>query len=536
MKTRKGLKRIARSFVDARELWGIGIMDIPDQQQSVVSFLSNAAAFGLPPAEPVKIIETHVSVIFLAGSRAYKLKKRVKFPYLDFTEAAERQKTCEVEVRMNRRTAPDMYLGVRAVTDEGSGHFALDGAGAAVDWVVEMRRFPEGGLFTDLAAAGKLKRRLMEDLADNIARFHAAAEIERTLWNPARVAAIIDNNDASLNAWVPGVFDGATVARVKDDAHAVCRTLLDLIAARQAAGRARQCHGDLHLANICLWEGQPMPFDVIEFNERLSHIDVLYDLAFLIMDLDYRGHRRLASFVLNRYLDRAPLDGIDVAGLAAMPLFLAMRAAVRAHVSASQGKTKHAKEYLGRANGYLVPAPPRLVAVGGLSGSGKSRLARELAWHFGTSPGARVVRSDVMRKRLAGFDIMARLPSQFYTPDHSARTYAACFDEIRTAIAAGRSAVFDAVQAKPCERAGIEKLARELGVPFTGIWVTAPPEYRLDRVANRQANVSDVTEQVARKQENFDLGQVAWAMVDSSGKKKETIAQGLKTLGLSEGW
>lgn len=507
-------------------------------QQAVIEFLADPATFGLAPGGQVSRQETHVSHIFLAGDRAYKLKKQVRFPYLDFSTLEARRRACETEVTINRRTAPAVYLGMVAVTDEGGGRLALGGAGDPVDWLVEMRRFPDGALFTHLADAGALNRKLMENLADGIQAFHAAAEIDREHGGAAGIRAIIDNNDASFRAAQGGLFNTDDVDALTAGSRLLQNSLADLLDARQGGGRVRHCHGDLHLGNICLFDGKPTLFDAIEFNDAFARIDVLYDLAFLLMDLDLRGHKRLASFVLNRYLDRAPVDGGDLDGLALLPLFLSMRAAVRAHVGASQAaamadaaegrrRAGRAREYFFHALEYLRPPPPVLIAVGGLSGSGKSRLARELAPHLGAVPGARVVRTDVQRKRLAGIDLFDRLPPESYTPEASRQTYDACFDEAAHALAAGQSVVFDAVSLKPAERVEIEALAGRLKVPFLGLWAEAPLAVRLERVDTRRDNVSDAGAEVARRQEDADLGDLTWTVIDSSGTRRNTVAGAL---------
>lgn len=514
-----------------------------DRQADIAAFLADPATHGLAPGETVTVHETHVSLVFLAGERALKLKKAVRFPYLDFSTLAARRAACDTEVAINRRTAPDLYLGVLAVTETAAGGLELGGAGPAVDWLVEMRRFPEDGLFTEVAAAGGLKRPMMEDLADAIARFHAGAEIDRDRSGSAGIRTIIDNNDASFRGpagaalFDPAAVDTLTAGSVKLQEH-----LAALMEARRMAGRVRHCHGDLHLANICLWQGRPTLFDAIEFNREFSRIDVLYDLAFLLMDLEHRGLRRLAALVLNRYLDRAALDDGDEAGQALLPLYLSMRAAVRAHVGANQAagladparkaeRSAESHAYFAAATGYLRPVPPVLVAVGGLSGSGKSRLAREIAPHLGAAPGARVVRTDALRKRLAGVDLFDRLPPESYTPEASARTYKACHAAARTALAAGRAVVFDAVSAKPEERAAIEDLARAAGVPFLGLWASAPLEVRLQRVATREANVSDAGAEVAARQETMDIGDLSWTVIDTAGGKRDTVAAALQALG-----
>ena len=513
-----------------------------DTQSQVIALLAEPATHGLPGEERVTVHETHVSVVFLAGERAFKLKKAVKFPYLDFSTLEARRQACEDEVAINRRTAPDLYLGLVPVTARPAGGLAVGGDGRPVEWLVEMRRFPGDGLFSQLAEAGGLGRRLMEELADRIAEFHAAAAVEPVFGGAAGTRMIIDNNDASFrSAAGQALFAPAEVDALTEASRARRARSAALLDARRAAGRVRHCHGDLHLANICLWQGRPTLFDAIEFNREFSRIDVLYDLAFLLMDLDHRGFRRLAAIILNRYLDRAPADGPDLAGLALLPLFLSMRAAVRAHVGASQAagikdadkrraRGQEARAYFDLAQTYLAPPPPVVVAVGGLSGSGKSRLAREIASYLGAAPGARIVRTDAMRKRLAGIDLFDRLAPESYTPEASARTYAACYAEARAALAAGQAVVFDAVSAKPEERIAIEALAREAGAPFLGLWATAPLAVRLERVSTRDSNVSDAGVEVAQRQEDMDLGHMTWTEVDTSGRKKDSVARGLDAL------
>ena len=249
-----------------------------------------------------------------------------------------------------------------------------------------------------------------------------------------------------------------------------------LLEARRAAGKVRRCHGDLHLRNICLVDGEPTLFDCLEFSEALASIDVLYDLAFLLMDLEHRGLTGLANRVLNRYLDRTGEDH----GLAAMPLFMSLRAGIRAHVTATalaQAKSPQkardmaaeARRYLDLAHHVLAPQPRRLVAIGGPSGSGKSTLAMGLAPELGLRPGARVLRSDVARKLLLGAAPETRLAADAYTPEITRRVYDALCEKAATALAAGYSAIIDAVSLAPAERRTFAEVARRAGVPFSGL-------------------------------------------------------------------
>lgn len=507
-----------------------------EDQSEVIAFLSRPETFGAG-GETVDRVETHASVVFLAGDRVYKLKRAVVFPYLDFSTRERRRRFCEAEVRFNSRTAPAIYLGVVPVTRTEDGGLDLGGEGEAIDWLVKMRRFDQATLFDRLADRGVLDRYAMEDLADTIARLHHGAERRTDAGGRDAIAFIIENNEESFAGCSPGLLDPGAVRRVTDASRRAldgCGTLLD---ERRRQGFVRHCHGDLHLRNIFLHEGRATLFDAIEFNETFAHIDVLYDLAFLIMDLDCRDFRRLASIVLNRYLD---VTG-DAGGLAALPLFLSMRAAIRSHVDAvacgNQSDPREvavlrdrARRYLEKAEHYLAPTAPRLIAVGGLSGSGKSRLARNLAAYLTPAPGARVVRTDCTRKRIAGVPLGSRLGPGGYTPEMTDRTFEAVYKEAGTVLAAGHSVIADAVFAAPAQRAAIARVAEDAGVPFQGFWLEAQPAVMMERVTNRRGNVSDANAAIVRMQLSYELGDIDWRRLDTSGSKDQTLAQCLESL------
>jgi aminoglycoside phosphotransferase family enzyme/predicted kinase len=522
---------------------GAGAIDDETKQANVVAFLSSAAAYD--SATPPATLETHVSRIFLTPERAYKLKRAVKFPYLDFSDPAARETACHAEVEINRRTAPDIYLGVEAVRQDVDGTLALGpGNGTAVDWVVVMRRFDEAGLLDTMAKAGALDRRTMFAVADAIAGFHAEAEPMPGRGGAAGTRLIVENNAESFRRIPAGVFDADKVAALNQKALALVDELADELDARRAAGCVRHCHGDLHLRNICIIDDRPTLFDAIEFNRDFADIDVLYDLAFLLMDLAYRGNARLAAFVFNRYFDVTGALAETPAAISVLALFLSMRAAVRAHVDASQSamlsdperrrrRAEEARRYLDLALDFLSPPAPRLVAVGGLSGSGKSRMSRELASYVGSAPGARVVRTDVVRKRLFGVAPEVRLPDEAYSGDMHKRTYDAFMAELRAGLAQGHAVIADGVFAGARQRDAVRALAAEMGVPFDGIWMSAPAGVMSERVAKRQFDASDATVEVLGQQLTWNLGEIHWAEVSSGGEKAATLAAGLAALGIA---
>ncbi|CCG09833.1 AAA family ATPase [Pararhodospirillum photometricum] len=507
-----------------------------DTQQAVLEFLARPATHGLAPTTPIEVIRTHISVVILAGARAFKLKRAVALPYLDHTTLQAREACCRHEVAINRLTAPGLYEGVIAVTRDPKGELALGGTGLVVEWLVVMHRFPQEALFDHLASQGRLDRHQMCDLAEAVHAAHNQAE--RITTRPDWLARILDNSLTSLESQAERLgADRAAALAAALRAEATARA--PLLAERAAAGFVRRCHGDLHLGNIVLWQDRPTLFDAVEFNDLFVEIDVLYDLAYLVMDLHIHAPRRLASILFNHYMEFAG----DTAGLALLPLFLALRATIRAFVraTAAAGQTDpaeaqrletEARDYLDHARAFLAPQPPRLVAVGGLSGSGKSRLARELACFLGRAPGALVLRTDVLRKRLMGLTPYQPLGPEGYTPEVHARVYQTLEAEARLALAVGQSVVLDGVHAKPPERANAERMAAEAGVPFDGLWVHTPVTVALNRIETRVRNPSDVTPSVRANQEAFDLGAVTWTRIDASGPKEETVAKGVRALGL----
>ena len=317
-----------------------------------------------------------------------------------------------------------------------------------------------------------------------------------------------------------------------------CAALLD---ERASAGLVRRCHGDLHLNNIVLWHGRPRLFDAIEFDDDLATIDTLYDLAFLMMDLDRNRQRPAANIVLNRYLWRSNTQ-LDLRGLRTLPLFLGLRAGIRAMVTAERAEQEEAGasardrqgacELLGAGIAYLTPNAPQLLAIGGLSGTGKSTLARALAPAVGPTPGAIHLRSDLERKGLHGVGETERLGVAAYTEEARSKVYATLRTKAREVLAAGHAAVVDAVFDRPEERAKIEAVAVELGVGFRGLWLEAPPAKLLDRVGARTGDASDATPDVVRQQLGVNTGglSASWVPVDAGGNAAATLANAREPL------
>lgn len=499
---------------------------ITEDQSSVIAFLSSPGAHA---GAVVERIDTHASIVFLAGERAWKLKRAVRYDYLDYSTADRRRLMCESEVRINRRTAPALYRGVAAVTRQGDEGLAIGGPGTPVDWLVEMTRFDQSGLFDRLAEAGVLPLHLMGRLAHAIATFHRTANGRENQGGWDAMRRIIDGNAAGFHHDGAGVLDPVRCARLTNRARFVLDCHGVLLDQRRDAGLVRHCHGDLHLRNIVLLDGRPTLFDAIEFNDEISSIDVLYDLAFLLMDLWRLGLPHHANVLWNRYM----ADTGDLNGLPLMPVFLSCRAAVMAKTTATAANLQTdpgrrlelqalANDCLAIAEAALEPPAPRLIAVGGLSGSGKSTLAMDLAPSMGTVPGAVVIRSDEIRKRLCGVKPLDRLGPEGYTNEVSRRVYAALMEQADKVVRGGYTVITDAVFGESRHRDAVQHVAAAAGVPFVGLWLEAPERVLISRVEGRGRDVSDAGAEVIRRQLAYRLDSPRWHRLDASGTRQQT--------------
>lgn len=511
-----------------------------DCQAEVLGFLEDPASHH---ARRVRRIDTHASSVFLVGDRALKVKRAVRFPFLDYSSLDKRKAACAAELEVNRPFAPELYRRIVPITREADGRLALEGEGQPVEWAVEMRRFDEARTLDRLADAASIDAALADTLGRVVAAAHARAPIgSAEPWINA-LDTYLDQNEAAFREF-PSLFAAEAVAELQLNSRRALARGCPLLFARGKLGLIRRGHGDLHLGNIALIEDRPVPFGAIEFSELIASGDVLYDLAFLLMDLVERGLASAANVVLNRYLAESRRES-DLDALAALPLFLSVRAAIRAKVTAarldaagsdaSHEIARAAQTYFRLACKLLEPATPMLIAIGGLSGTGKSRLARELAPELVPAPGALVLRSDVERKAWFGKNETERLSADAYAPEITSQIYTRLAEKARRVVAAGFSVIVDAVFADPAERAAIRAAAHGTGAEFRGLFLIAELPIRLARIGARSRDASDADAAIARAQESYALGEMDFTLIDASGAPAETLARAKAALSPATG-
>lgn len=452
-----------------------------------------------------EVFETHISYVILTGDYVYKFKKPVDLGFLDFSTLEKRKFFCEEELRLNRRLASDMYLDVVSVHGELE-HPVVGGTGPLLEYAVKMRQFATADRMDNVTARGELTPGQIDQLALVVSEFHEHIPVaandspfgtievirQRIMQNFEQVLQNTDDPEIS-----------SICSQLRDWSEAVLKKRQHLIAQRKQEGAVRECHGDMHMANIVMLEGRPVIYDCLEFAEDLRWIDTISEIAFLYMDLDFHHQHKLALRYLNQYM----IHRGDYAGLGLLCIYLVYRAMVRAKVNSIGAKQQAAnpdiaadylattKSYLALARNYIESfASPVLIILHGLSGSGKSWLAEQLLESYG----AIQVRSDVERKRLLGLAAQAKTKSAIgqdaYSADMTAQTYQRLLELANLILQAGPSVIVDATFLKATQRDQFQQLAQTLGIPYVILDLQASEDTLRSRIMKRAEQAKDASE------------------------------------------
>ncbi len=470
-----------------------------------------------PVTEPIQLIQTHVSYVFLTGDYAYKVKKPVNFGFLDFSTLEARQHFCLEEIRMNQPIAPEIYLEVLPVS-QSENRFVLGSGDQPVEYVLKMCQFPQETLFINMFEQGKLNTPQMEELGRVVAQFHAKTQTNdyiRSFGEVSKIREAIDENYQQTEKYIGGPQTQQQYDETQQFTDTFFAEQQDLFATRRDHDWIRECHGDLHLRNICHWPDKIQLFDRIEFNEPFRFVDVMYDVAFTVMDLEARGRKDLGNAFLNTYIEHTG----DWEGLQVLPLYLSRQAYVRAKVTsfllddpgvpdeAKQEAVEVASGYYRLAWEYTKTNQGRLILMSGLSGSGKTTVARQLARHIG----AIHIRSDAVRKHLAGIPIEQQGGADLYTPEMSDKTYGRLLELGIKLASLGFPVILDAKYDRQVFRQEAIQAARAIAssnaqaessqLPVQIIHCTAPETVLRDRLLSRSDDISDATADLLTQQQ-----------------------------------
>ena len=474
---------------------------------SLLEQLKNPEFYPHPVQSPIEVLQTHISYIFLTGDYAYKLKKPLDLGFLDFSSLEKRRFFCQQELELNQPIAPDIYLDVLTITQQEET-LALNGNGKVVEYILKMRQFPQSTLLSEMEKAGTLTESLLEALGKKVARFHQDTKTNdyiRDFGKPETIEAAINENYQQTKKYIGLTQEETKFKATKAFTDRFFQENYALLKQRQTNHSIRECHGDLHLKNICYWQDKIQLFDRIEFNEPFRFVDVMYDVAFTVMDLEFRGRADLGNIFLNHYLEYTG----DWEGVQVLPLYLSRQAYVRAKVNSlmldDPNITEEAKEkakakasqYYHLAWYYTQPQQGRFWMMSGLSGSGKSTVAREMA----KQENAIHLRSDAVRKHLAGIDLEASGDETIYRPEMTEKTYQRLLEIGILLASQGWKVILDAKYDRQRLREAVITEAESHNIPLEIIHCYAPMEVLRDRVSQRTGDISDATPNLLAEQQ-----------------------------------
>ena len=484
---------------------------------------------------PIESIQTHISTVLLTGEFAYKLKKPVNFGFLDYSTVAKRQHCCHEELRLNQRGAKEIYLEVVTISKQGD-RYQLGNEGEIVDYAVKMVQFPQSTLFSNMFDAGTITAAEIEEMSRVIAAFHDRAQTSEYINSFGTIECIrqsIEDNYHHTEKYIGRLQTLAQYTETKAFSDRYFSEYPELFAARVTGGFIRECHGDLHLRNICRWHDKVLLFDCIEFNEPYRFVDTMYDVAFVVMDLETRGRKDLANRFLNTYIEQTG----DWEGLQVLPLYLSRQAYVRAKVTSfllddpgipepdKQAAAQTASDYYRQAWEYTRIDRGKLIMLSGLSGTGKSTVGRQIAMQVG----AIQLRSDAVRKHLGGIPLLAKGDASLYSPEMTARTYDRMLDLAQKSLARGFNVVLDAKYDRVFLRAAVIDLAQTQDIPLQILHCTAPDAVLRERLRHRTGDITDATEDLLASQqagwENFTPAERAYVTtIDTTDDPAEFLA------------
>jgi uncharacterized protein len=463
-----------------------------------------------PVTEPIELIQTHASYVLLTGDFVYKLKKPVNFGFLDYSTVEHRKHFCEEEIRLNQRGAKELYLEVLPIAKQGNSyHFGHDAE--VVDYAVKMVQFPQSALLSNMFEAGIITSAEIESMGRVVAEFHANAQTNEyisTFGTVDRLRQSIDDNYHQTTKYIDRAQTQSQYTETKAYTDRFFSEHPQLFIDRVTGGFIRECHGDLHLRNICRWHDKILLFDCIEFNEPFRFVDTMYDVAFAVMDLEARGRKDLANRFLNTYAEQTG----DWAGLQVLPLYLSRQAYVRAKVTSfllddpgipdpdKIAAAKTAGDYYHQAWAYTQPHQGKLILLSGLSGAGKSTLGQKIAQEIGGVQ----LRSDAVRKHLGGIPLLSKGDASLYTPELTARTYDRVLELGSKLATQGFTVILDAKYDRVSLRAAVIDLAQDRGLPLQMIHCVAPEHVLRDRLQQRMGDIADATVDLLTSQ------QAAW--------------------------
>ncbi len=509
-------------------------------QTEIVQALLNPRIYPVSwHVKEVEMLQSHIAMLFLAGDYAFKLKRAVLSQGTDFSTPQKRRIACVREMRRSTIYAPHLVIGIRSVRRLPNGRITLGGKlGEEVDTLIIMKRLKKADILGFNIPDKAFDRFEIMDLAEQLADLHCKAKMFRTKWRLEDIQQIVFENERILSRFGSEIIDSGKLTELTRESLQYLAHNARLISLRQKSGHIRKCHGELLLSNIARKDGKYIFFSPVEHNTSLDCIDTLYDLSSLLMDFEMRGLRRLANMLFNHYLAYTN----DMTGYPLLPLYQSIRAMMRAGICAKKvslldGKEKEAaiqntQKYFDLACQFLLKSnKPVLIACGGLSGSGKSRLSRELGGKLCPAPGAVILCENIIKKQMSGCKLTQQLGEEYNSEAYKQVVYDVLNQQAKTALSIGSSVIVDGLFYHEADRITIEQIARELNVPFVGFWVTAPIDVRENRIQTRKRNPSDVLNKAdLEKQQNTNIGNITWNLIDTDQPREQTLEQALAIL------